>query len=646
MEQISSQLTQIISKEFDLEIRPAITIPDPKFGDFATNVALQIAKPLGKNPREIAQTIADQLPDATVAGPGFINIRLPDTELLATLDSINSDPNFGASKIYDKKIVVTEYSDPNPFKVLHIGHLYTSVVGDAMSNLIEAAGGTTHRVNFGGDVGLHVAKAMWGIIQHFGGEHPEKLTNIPESEHMDFISARYVEGNKAYEENPAAKAEIVATNKRIYALFDQLDSPETLGSKSPEGTIIAQKRAKQSIQAGKTRASAPERTPEEIVDASDTVDPFATIYWTCRQWSYDYFDQFYASIGVKFEKYYPESATAQIGLKTVKEQLKNGVYEESNGAIIFDGEKHDLHTRVFINSEGLPTYEAKDLGLSLAKARDYNFDKSIIITGNDITEYMKVLLKSIEQFRPDLSSKTLHLTHGMVKLAGGVKQSSRLGNFVKAVDTIDITKKVLEKEQGSADPEIVLGAIKYAFLKNSVGPDIIFDPETSVSLQGNSGPYLQYSLTRAKSILRSLGGASPTTAAPRPSSDRGSPKNDDSRSEEGMSTRNDGMDSIPYSEEVRSGQQATESDLDTHERALLKKLSDYSYILEKSTSDLAPHHLCAYLYELAQTFNRFYENAKVAGDPREVIRTRLVRAYAHILSRALITLGIPTPDKM
>ena len=557
MENISSQITQIISKEFDMDIRPVITIPDPKFGDFSTNVALQLAGRLGRNPLEIAETIASKLDGATVAGSGFINVRLPDKHFIQTLNNINSDQNFGLPSIYKDQIVVTEYSDPNPFKVLHIGHLYTSIVGDAMSNLIEAAGGTTHRVNFGGDVGLHVAKTMYGIIHHLSGEHPEELDNIPESERSDWISARYVEGNHAYEDDEQAKSEIVELNKKVYSLFT----------------------------------------------TDDRTSPFAQIYWTCRQWSYDYFDAFYASIGVKFEKYYPESATAQIGLKTVKEQQKNGVYEESNGAVVFDGEKHGLHTRVFINSEGLPTYETKDLGLSFAKWDDYKFDQSIIITGNDITEYMKVLLKSIEQFRPDLSSKTLHLTHGMVKLAGGVKQSSRLGNFVKAVDCLALTREALKEQRGSVDEAVVLGAVKYAFLKNSVGPDIIFDPATSVSLQGNSGPYLQYSLTRAKSILRSI--------------DR------------------------DLSEPLDHTQ-----DLDEQERALIKKLSDFPFTLEKATKDLAPHHLCAYLYELAQVFNRFYENAKVAGDPRETLRAHLVQAYATVLSRGLSALGLPTPDKM
>lgn len=557
MEQLSHQLTQIIANELDLDIRPVLTVPDPQFGDFSTNVAMQIAKQIGKNPREVAEIIAAKLPSATVAGPGFINITIPDTYYISELNKILTQPDsYGAPKTYENQVVVTEYSDPNPFKVLHIGHFYTSVVGDAISNLVESAGGKTHRVNFGGDVGLHVAKNIYAIIEYLGGEHPEKLAQIPEAERSDFLSARYVEGTSAYESDESAKEQIIKINAQIYDLHK----------------------------------------------TNDRKSPFAQIYWTCRQWSYDYFDAFYDRIGLKFEKYYPESETAQLGLTTVLEQKSRGVYEESEGAIIFRGEPHGLHTRVFINKNGLPTYEAKDVGLIFAKWHDYEFDKSIIITGNDIVEYMKVVLKSIEQFEPKLAERSLHLTHGMVKLAGGVKQSSRLGNFVKAVDIINLTTEAMAKTGNDPLEEVILGAIKYAFLKSRYQGDTIFDPETSVSLQGNSGPYLQYSLTRAKSILRQI-------------------------------------------EPKKSQIDSTEA-LDQFERPLAAKLAEFPSQLEKSVEELAPHVLCTYLYELAQTFNRFYENSKVAGHEREQIRAQLVESYVHILTRALTILGIPTPEKM
>ncbi|QQS19262.1 arginine--tRNA ligase [Candidatus Saccharibacteria bacterium] len=312
-----------------------------------------------------------------------------------------------------------------------------------------------HRVNFGGDVGLHVGKTMWAIVRNLDGENPEKLATIPEPERSEWMARCYVTGTNAYEDDETARGEIVTLNKRVYQLHNDNDH--------------------------------------------DT--PFAQIYWTCRQWSYDYFDAFYAQIGSGFEKYYPESQTAPAGLAAVKEQLVKGVFAESDGAVIFDGEKYGLHTRVFINSEGLPTYEAKDVGLSLKKWEDYHFDKSVIITGNDIVEYMKVVLKAIEQFEPKLAERTLHMTHGNVKLAGGVKMSSRKGNFLRAVDVIDAATEASRTTTGQSQDMTVLAAIKYSFLKNRIGADIIFIPEESVAQEGNSGPYLQYAHARARSIL-------------------------------------------------------------------------------------------------------------------------------------------------
>jgi arginyl-tRNA synthetase len=460
-------------------------------------------------------------------------------------------------------VVVTEYSDPNPFKVLHAGHLYTSVVGDAISNLFEQAGAEVHRVNFGGDVGLHVGKTMWAILRRLGGENPEKLAEIPAGEHAEWMAAAYVEGTNAYEDDETAKAEIIALNKRVYQLHNDQDHDS----------------------------------------------PFAQIYWACREWSYEYFDAFYARIGTKFEKYYPESQTAPTGLETVKSHIGD-VYEESNGAIIFDGEKHGLHTRVFINSEGLPTYEAKDVGLIMKKWQDYHFDLSVVITGNDIVEYMKVVLKSIEQFQPELTARSRHLTHGQVKLQGGVKMSSRKGNFLRAVDVLDAAAEANQKLTGQANEDTVLGAVKYAFLKNRTGGDIIYDPEESVSLEGNSGPYLQYAHARARSILRKA-------------------------DEAGNAGR------VSLQEAVEGG-----TELQPDERSLVRKLSEASEVIDKAVNEIMPHHICTYLYELAQTFNRFYEKNRVIGDDRQALRLSLVDAYTARLKQGLTLLGIASPEKM
>lgn len=548
-------VAEIIQQLYGAEVTVELTRPEPSFGDFATNVALQLAGKLGRNPREIAEEIAGKLretgefSEVSVAGPGFINLRLSDAALigLATRE---------ASKPLADKVVVTEYSDPNPFKVLHAGHLYTSIVGDVISNLLEHAGATVHRVNFGGDVGLHVGKTMWAIVRALGGELPEKLAEIPEQERSPWMAQCYVEGTRAYEDVAAAKEEIIKINKAVYAIHAN----------------------------------------------NDHDSPLAQIYWTCRQWSYDYFNAFYDRIGTPFEKYYPESETAPVGLATVQEQQARGVFEDSNGAVVFDGEKYGLHTRVFINSEGLPTYEAKDVGLSILKWQDYHFDESVIITGNDIVEYMKVVLKAIEQFEPELSKRTQHLTHGNVKLAGGVKMSSRKGNFLRALDVIDIATEANAEVTGKADERVVLAAIRYSFLKNRIGADIIFEPKESVSLVGNSGPYLQYAHARACSVLEKAGGEQYTIAP--------------------------------------------ESQFEEGERHLIRKIGEFSEVVEKATSELMPHHICTYLYELAQVFNRFYEHNKVIGHEREALRLGLVTLYRDTLGKGLKLLGIVAPEKM
>ncbi|MCL2451302.1 arginine--tRNA ligase [Candidatus Saccharibacteria bacterium] len=563
MDEMVKTVTEVVRGLFDIDAEVVLTRPEPKFGDYATNVALALAGQLGKNPREIAEQIAARLRETNefesveVAGAGFINMRLSNAYLVRELDKMLEAPDtYGRPNAYHDKTVVTEYSDPNPFKVLHVGHLYTSIVGDAISNLIETAGGEVHRVNFGGDVGLHVAKTMWAIIEALGGENPKKLAEIPTDQHAKWLGECYVAGTRAYEDDPTAKTAIVENNRKIYALFKN----------------------------------------------GDTESPFAQIYWTCRQWSYDYFNDFYDRIGSKFEKYYPESETAEVGLATVLEQRDKGVYQDSNGAVIFDGEPYGLHARVFINSEGLPTYEAKDVGLAMLKWQDYHFDKSVIITGNEQMDYMKVVIKSIEQFAPNLAENTLHLTHGLVKLAGAEKMSSRKGNFLRAVDVLDLVADEYKKAQGQADDAAVLGAIKYAFLKNRLGADLVFEPHESINMTGNSGSYLQYSHARARSILRKTDFASSVLAK--------------------------------------------DVDFDEYERSLVVKLTEWPEVLTAAVNELAPHVVCTYLYELAQNFNRFYENSRVEGDPRAAIRTRLVAAYADILRGGLAILGITAPDKM
>ncbi len=590
---------------FDLVVK--VTPNQKGGGDYATSVALEVAGKLKASgaprpPLEIAAAIIEQLANQTAdyqfssSAPGFINISATGSALRRQI-SAEATPEL--AQPYAQQTVVTEFSDPNPFKVLHIGHLYTSIVGDAISNLIETGGGTVHRVNFGGDVGLHVAKTIWAIQQ--GGRFAE-ISSADLDARANWLAENYVAGTRAYEADEAAKAAITALNKELFLI-------STAGENTPNG---------------------PDATPD-----------LAQIYWTCRAWSYDYFNAFYARVGVQFEKYYPESTVAALGLRTVLDHPE--VYAKSDGATVFVGEPFGLHTRVFVNAAGLPTYEAKDVGLILQKWTDYHFDRSVVITGNDIIEYMKVVLKSVEQFAPELPARTTHLTHGNVKLAGGVKMSSRQGNFVRATEVLELVNAAVKQLGDDAPHEaIALGAIKYAFLKNRLGPDLVFDPKESVSLHGNSGPYLQYSLARAKSILRKLAAACPrvelslaqVTSAPlarRHSSPEAAP---------GGSQRAFGSD-FAMAKSDSSALEEAAATLSETERQLAVKLLSYPQVFHSAIHSLEPSELCTYLYELAQSFSRFYENNRVIGGENTAFRTALVQKYAATLEQTFQILGIP-----
>lgn len=558
MTYLQELLTTGCRELFGMTVQPLLTRPEPQFGDYATNVALQLAKPVGQSPQRVAEQLKAYIEShqdrlvakIEVAGPGFLNFFLTDQQLWQASQAAVPKPLTGQR-------VLLEYSCPNPFKELHAGHLYQTILGDTLGRLLSQAGATVYRANFGGDVGPHVAMCLWGIRTKLHGDHPEKLAAIPPDKRALWLSKAYVKGAKAFEQNIEAAEEIKRINAAVYN-FHTTDDHQTL---------------------------------------------LAQIYWTCRDWSYDYFKQFYDQVNVApFDKYYPESSTTPLGIKLVRDNIGR-VFAESQGAVIFKGEDFDVHTRVFINSEGLPTYEAKDLGVLLTEYADFPYDRRIIITGNDQSEYMKVVFAALAQIDPVLAQKQTHLANGTVLFGDGKKMSSRRGNVLRGVDVLEAVGKAVEKSASGQNArlrqEITLGAVKYAFLKQRLGGDLAFDVQESVSLQGNSGPYLQYAHARAQSILR-----------------RGTMPN------------------------------VTIESLEPDERLLVNKLSQFVEVVTLATAELMPHHICTYLHELAQLFNRFYEHNRVVGDTREAIRLQIVQTYARVLGQGLELLNIPAPERM
>lgn len=579
MEQVKDTLARIIEEAFDVKVEPEVSVaPEETGADFATNVAMKLAKILHKAPiviaEEIVKNIKQEVGDeyrVEVAAPGFINFALADgyfTEKVRKIaDNVEGEARRGITgEEYTGKTVVAEFSDPNPFKVLHVGHLYTSIVGDSISRLLELAGAKVIRANFGGDVGLHVAKTLYVLMN---ADDNGELT-------IEDIARAYVEGTRLYDEDETAKAEITQINKIIYALSEL---GEEKGRERLELEMVAEDFGRSTLEIGK----------------------LAELYWRGRELSYQYFKDFYRRIGVKFDKFYPESSVAGRGLTEVKSHI-GSVYEESGGAVVYHGEKLGLHTRVFINKEGVPTYEAKDVGLIFTKWDDWHFDESVVVTGNEQSDYMKVVLASVAEYAPKLVEQTTHLTHGLVKLPGNVKMSSRKGNFLKAVDTLEMVKEALDGEKvGDNSEKMVLAAIKYAFLRYKMGGDIVFDPQESVSTTGNSGVYLLYAVVRAKKVLAKA-----------------------------VEREND-----------RQGGEMSE-----YERKLSKKVVQYGNVVQEAIREKVPNKVCTYLYELAQEFSRFYEHVQVVGGDREIELLVLVRAYLNVMQHGLGLLGIETLEEM
>ncbi len=542
-------------------INPEVSlVADLKFGDFSSNVAMVSAKQISSNPRELAEKIVSRIEGdervndifykIEVAGPGFINFSLNKKYFSEMLQEVvQPDSSFGSLKQESPQKVMVEFGDPNPFKEIHIGHLRNFCIGESFSRLLESQGNQVIRANYQGDVGLHVAKCLYGILQNHS---PEPIAhNLT----VNDLSEGYVLGAKMFEEDESAKQEIIEINKKIYG------DDESLKHLWEEG----------------------------------------------RKVSLAHFEEMYQRIGLRYDKYYFESVTSKKGKEIVKSHIEDGIFEESEGAIVYRGERDGLHTRVFLTSADYATYEGKDLALAILKNEEETPEKSYILTGNEQLEYFQVMISALTKINHEVAQKTKHYTFGHVRLKDG-KMSSRTGDVITASWLLDEAVKRVSEEFSDMDPEtaekVGAGAVKYSMLKFGITSDIHFDFDESVTVEGNSGPYLQYSYVRTQSVLGKAGDRSRVL-----------------------------------------GDRSLES-LESEESELLRFLAQYSYHLEKAASEFAPNLLCNYLFELSQKFNLFYQKQKIIGSENEAFRLSLTDAVGKVLQNGLHILGIETIEKM
>ena len=517
------------------------------YGDYATNAALAAAKVLGNNPHDVAEELArflvEELKDVVsrvaVAGPGFVNITLSQEAVaLAVAEADAKGDEWGCGTENAKKRIMVEYSNPNAFKEMHIGHLVGTVVGESLARLIENSGATLARDTFGGDVGPNVAKALWGLRKN-GINEPTTAQEIGEA---------YTTGSQAYESDPEAKEEIDALNQAIYAGIDQ-----------------------------------------ELME----------LWRKGREISMEEFRRIWKLLSTHFDYEFFDSDTTETGICVVQNGLEKGVFEKSDGAIIYNGEGKGVHTMVFITSHNTPTYEAKDIGLAFLKEERWPSDKVIVVTGNEQTGRFKTVLAALTEVAPLLAKKTTHIATGFLKLGSG-KMSSREGNVITANDFIkSVVQKASEK---NADPlvaeQVAIGAIKYMILRQAPGSDITFDEEKSLSLEGDSGPYLQYALVRAKSVLAQAEGKLDTAGAP----------------------------DAPY--------------------FLERLIVHFPEVVARAVSELSPNLLVNYLTELASEWNSFYAKERIVGSEYEAHKLLLARAFVQTMDNGLMLLGIPVPERL
>jgi arginyl-tRNA synthetase len=529
---------------------------DLSHGDWASNVALVVSKQLGRSPSEVAQDIAQilrqaqdefQISEIQIAGPGFINFTLSREVFVQDL-ALSEVEGWGKTHLYEGQKILVEHSSPNLFKPFHIGHLMNNTIGEAITRLAKHSGAEVTTMSFPSDISLGVAKAIFVLLEKYGEDF--------EPTDVSVLGDAYVEGTKRYEEDEATHVRIkeIADN-----LYEKKESPEW------------------------------------------------KVFQKCKSFNIAYFENIVARLGSHFDGYVYESEAGDEGKKIILENTPE-VFTESEGALVYipTEERKDINTAVFINSQGNPTYEAKDVGLLALKFEKYNPDQSIFITDGQQVSHFQVVLDAVKKIQPQWAEKSLHRYHGRMTFKGQ-KMSSRLGGVPLVEDVLstvidEVKEKNPDVSEKSAE-QIALGALKYAILKSKVGMNIDFDPEASLSFEGSSGPYLQYTAVRAGSLLQK--GA-----------------------EQGITTS---LDTPQLGTEIL-------------ERVLVR----FPEVVARAQIEWSPHYLVMYLTELAQYFNSWYGGVKIIDEDRSASAYRLtiVSSVRNTLVRGLHMLGIEVPERM
>lgn len=601
--EIAKATVKVAGELYGQEINQKMVQLQKTRADFEGNLTLVVFPFLRisrKKPEDTAQEIGEALVRETsvVASfnvvKGFLNIVVSQEAWASLLSDIDADPDFGYRKAGDDSpLVMIEYSSPNTNKPLHLGHVRNNLLGWSLAKIMEANGCRVVKTNIVNDRGIHICKSMLAWQKWGNGETPQ--SSGKKGDHL--IGDYYVLFDKHYRE------EVAALRQRYTA---QGMAEEEAGEKAKnEAPLI--------------------KEAHEMLVRWENNDPEVRALWaTMNSWVYAGFDETYKALGVGFDKIYYESQTYLRGKAKVEEGLRNGLFERhDDNSVWADLTDEGLDKKLLLRSDGTSVYMTQDIGTAEMRFADYPIDKMIYVVGNEQNYHFQVLSILLDRLGFRWGRELVHFSYGMVELPNG-KMKSREGTVVDADDLIEVmiadarrtadeagkNADLTEDEKREIARIVGMGALKYFILRVDARKNMLFNPEESIDFNGNTGPFIQYTHARIKSIMRKAEAA-------------------------GMSVA-----------DLNTGDMA---DLNEKEIELVQKMNSFAAVVEQAGKDYSPSGIANYCYELTKQFNQWYHDYSVlnAGDG-QTRRTRLVlaRNVAKIIRNGMALLGIDVPERM
>lgn len=564
-----------------------------------TLVVFPFLKISRKKPDETAREIGEYIKqnceaiaDFNAVG-GFLNLVIDKKAWLALLNEMNLNEKFGEKPVTEASpLVMIEYSSPNTNKPLHLGHVRNNLLGWSLAQIMEANGNRVVKTNIVNDRGIHICKSMLAWLKFGNGETPE--TSGKKGDHL--IGDYYVAFDKHY------RAEVAELKDKYVA--EGMDEEQAEKKAKEESPLI--------------------KEAHEMLVKWEQNDPEVRALWKkMNDWVYAGFDETYKALGVGFDKIYYESNTYLVGKKKVEEGLAKGLFfRKDDNSVWADLTDEGLDQKLLLRSDGTSVYMTQDIGTAEMRFNDFPIDKMIYVVGNEQNYHFQVLSILLDRLGFKWGKELVHFSYGMVELPNG-KMKSREGTVVDADDLIAAMvadakqtseelgkfKDMSEEERNEIARIVGLGALKYFILKVDARKNMLFNPEESIDFNGNTGPFIQYTYARIRSILRKA-------------------------QAEGINIPATLADTMPLNEK---------------EIELIQKLNEFGAAVEQAGKDYSPSGIANYCYELTKAFNQFYHDYSILGadtEEEKVVRLVLAQNVGKTLKNGMALLGIEVPERM